>query len=82
MRERVEDLGRISVMIDVLLDAETWDLYGGRNKDFVEYFSGLEEERRDDLLHNLIYGLSNIKDKLYEIANIADGRDSLNEPSE
>ena len=81
-RERVEDLGRISVMIDVLLDAETWDLYGGRNKDFVDYFSNLEEATKDDLLHKLIYGLSNIKDKLYEIANIADGRDSLNEPPE
>ena len=80
MRERIEDLGRISVMIDVLLEAETWDLYGGRNKDFLDYFSELEEEKKDDLLHKLIYGLSNIKDKLYEISVIADGMDSLNDP--
>jgi hypothetical protein len=80
MRERIEDLGRISVMIDVLLEAETWDLYGGRNKDFLDYFSELEEEKKDDLLHKLIYGLSNIKDKLYEISVIADGMDPLNDP--
>ncbi len=67
-------------MIDVLLEAETWDLYGGRNKDFLDYFSSLEEEKKDDLLHKLIYGLSHIKDKLCEISVIADGMDSLNDP--
>lgn len=79
MRERVEDLGRISVMIDMMLEAELWDIYAGRNKDFTDYFGGLDQEKQDDLLHNLIYGLSHVKDKLYEVASIADGRDSLNE---
>jgi hypothetical protein len=82
MRERVEDLGRISVLIDVLLEAEVWDLYSGRKKDFCDHFETLDEDKKSDLLHNLIYGLYYVKDKLYDIAHIADGRDLLNEPPE
>lgn len=82
MRERVEDLGRIAVMIDVLLDAELWEFYGGRNKDFEDYFEQQTDEKKSDLLHKMIYGLSYVKDKLYDISAIADGRDSLNEPPE
>ena len=79
MRQRVEDLGRIAVLIDNILKEDLWDLYQGRNKDFVEIFNAMPEEKRDDLLHNLIYGISGIKEKIYEIGSIADGTDILNE---
>lgn len=82
MRERVEDLGRISVMIDELLKRDIWDLYQGRNKDFADIFRTLHEEKQDDMLHNLIYGISDLKEKLYEISSIAEGTDRLNEPFE
>jgi len=80
MRERVEDLGRISVMVDQVLCLDVWDLYRGRNKDFEEFFESLDEEKQDELLRNLIYGIAAIKEKLEEISSIAEGTDRLNEP--
>ena len=82
MRKRIEDLGRICVMIDDILDLDVWDLYSGRKKDFTEYFEDLCEQDRDDLLHNLIYGLEGVKDKLYKVSEIAEGTDRLNECNE
>ncbi len=78
MRERVEDLGRISVLIKSLLEAEIFDLYQGRNKDFLDYFAELPNEKKDDLLHKWIYGLDELKDKLNAMSDIADGCDMLN----
>ena len=34
MRERVEDLGRIVVLVDWTLNLDVWELYHGRKKDF------------------------------------------------
>jgi hypothetical protein len=83
MRQRIEDLGRIYVMIDNLLDLDIFHLNDDvRNKDFVEYFNELKDEQRDEIVHNCIYGLSNVKDKLYDIMSIAQGTDYLNETPE
>ena len=79
MRERIEDLGRISVLIDKLLDHELFNLIVCRDKDFIDSFEALEEDKRDDLLHNLAYGISSVRDELYEILCIAKGTDPLNE---
>jgi hypothetical protein len=79
MRQRVEDLGRIAVLTDVLLNLDLWDKYQGRNKDFLDHFRTLSEGTQDDLLHDLIYGIDHLKDKLYEINSIAEGMDVLNE---
>lgn len=81
MRERVEDLGRISVMTNQLLDLDVWDVYCGRNKDFGEFFRSRDEDQQDELLHNLIYGLDRMKGILHEIGSIAEGTDRLNESS-
>lgn len=82
MRKRVEDLGRICVMIDQIFDFGVWDLYQGRKKDFVDDFSEMDEEKQDHLLHSFIYGLDEIKEKLSEISSIAEGTDRLNESPE
>lgn len=79
MRERVEDLGRIATLIDVMLDLGVWDVYSGRSKDFLDHFERLNSEKRGDLLSSLIYGLNDLKDKLHEISAIAEGKDDLNE---
>ena len=79
MRERIEDLGRIAVLTDNILDMELWDKYTGRNKDLVDHFRTLSEDDQDDLLHGLIYGIDNLKGKIYAINSIAEGMDALNE---
>jgi hypothetical protein len=79
MRQRIEDLGRIAVMIDQILDHEVFGIYQGRNKDFTDFISGMPPEKSDDMLDKLIYGLSDIKEKLCDISSIAEGTDRLNE---
>ena len=79
MRHRVEDLGRIAAVLDQILDADVWCLYSGRKKDFLDYFSELDEEKKDDLLHALIYGIDSLRESLNQIRDIAYGEDPLNE---
>lgn len=71
----------MAVMIDGLLDLDFWDTITGRTKDFVDYVYGLPEEKRFDVVHGLIYGIKTVKEKLYELSYIADGRDYVNEPA-
>ena len=75
MRNRIEDFGRIAVLTDVLLDLDVWNLYQGRNKDFVDAIREMEEEKADDLLHSLIYGIDGLRNKLFEIRSIAYGEE-------
>lgn len=82
MRTRVEDLGRISVLIDNILDLDVFELYSGRDKDFEDFFGSLEKEKKSDLLHKLIYGLSEVRNNLYIVSSVADGLDALNEEAE
>lgn len=79
MRERIEDLGRLSVLLNNIIDMEIFELYHGRDKDFSEFFRELDVEKREDLLDSLIYGLSDIRQKLFDCISIAEGCDSLNE---
>lgn len=79
MRKRIEDLGRIAVLVEKLFDADVWYVYTGRNKDFVDYFNELDDEKKDDILHKLIYGLDDLKSSISDISLIAEGTDRLNE---
>ena len=78
MRQRVEDLGRICVLIDNLLDHELFEERPRRNKDYSEWFSEQSEEVRDEIIHNLVYRIDSVRDKLYEMQEIAEGNDLLN----
>lgn len=79
MRERVEDLGRVSTLMKQVLDLDFWDLYQGRKKDFIENFYALSQEQQSELLHGLIYGMDSVKEALYDIQAISDGQDPLND---
>lgn len=83
MRQRIEDLGRIAAILSKdLCDHSLFSLYIGRNKDFTEYFELLSEEKKDHLLHSMIYGISDLRDQLYELLEIANGEDRLNQERE
>lgn len=82
MRHRLEDLGRLAVMIDNLLDHKLFDDYDlrpGRPKDYHEWFRSKTDEQKDDTLRAWVYGIESIRDKLYELLSIAEGTDLLNE---
>lgn len=78
MRQRVEDLGRISILIDHILQKDVFEIVTGRNKDFPEHFFSKDKDKQYEILHNFVYGVSDIKDQLYQILSIAEGTDDLN----
>jgi hypothetical protein len=81
MRQRVEDLGRLAILIRNLLDHQLFDenLLPRRPKDYWEWFNELSDDRKDEILRSLAYGIENLKDKLYDMLGIAEGTDPLNE---
>jgi len=81
MRHRVEDLGRLAVMLRNLLDHSLFDEASlpRRSKDYLEWFSELSEEKKDDVLHAWVYGINDLSEKLYEMLDIAEATDRLNE---
>jgi hypothetical protein len=81
MRQRVEDLGRLAVLINNLLDHHLFDenLLPSRSKDYWEWFSELSEDKKDEVLRSWAYGITDLKEKLYDMLAIAEGTDYLNE---
>ena len=78
-RHRIEDLGRISVMIRSLIN-EIKDLDKPlRPKDGIEWFSLKNEEQQEDIIHKWCYANEDNLNKLYDILAIAEGRDELND---
>lgn len=79
MRERVEDLGRIAALMRAILDMPLFEERHYRKKDFLEHLEALTEDKREELLHDIPYQVDDVKDKLYEILEIAEGMDLLNQ---
>ena len=78
-RERIEDLGRISVMIrSLILEIEELDK-PMRPKDSIEWFSSKNEEQQEDIIHKWCYASEDNLNKLYDILSIAEGTDELND---
>jgi hypothetical protein len=78
-RERLEDLGRIRVLLEKLSEHEIFNLHHGRNKDFYDWFSVKSEEDKEDFLNKVIYAISYIEEKLSECILIARGHDAITE---
>lgn len=62
---RIEDLGRIREKLSSLLDHELFSIFDkfgiGRAKDATWIFKDLSDERKDDLIHELAYGIEHVK---------------------
>lgn len=78
MRQRVEDLGRLAVILDDILDMDLFAERSFRNKDYLDHLASLSEQNRDDVLHAIPYKIDEVKEKLYEALEIAKGLDELN----
>ncbi len=81
MRHRLEDLGRLSVMLSNLLDHELFErrFRPHRPKDYDEWFKSQTEDQKDEILRSWVYGIENFSEKIYEMLSIAEGTDLLNE---
>lgn len=83
MRNRLEDLGRIAVLIKNVLDHELFSreesLKLGRPKDVHEWFASKTSDQKEEIIRSWAYGLENIAFALYDILSIAEGTDYLNE---
>ena len=72
-KQRIEDLGRLSILLDRISDNELFDLYEKRPKDFSEWFENLPKEQKDDILHEMAYRIRQVHDDLCECVVIARG---------
>jgi hypothetical protein len=84
MRNRLEDLGRIAVMLDSVIELfdDFEEIYSGRNKDFADWFETQTDVMKEKVLRCLVYDRETVKEKIYAISEIAEGRDRLNEKDE
>jgi hypothetical protein len=73
--ERIEDLGRLREILRDMLSHDPFlgQEYPCRNKDFIDYFYEQTPDQQHNILHDYIYGLDNLKNKLYECLAIACG---------
>lgn len=76
-KERIEDLGRLRELLNAITNHEIFELVEStgcrRPKDFTEQFETLTDERKEDLLHKLAYGLDSVHEKILECWIIARG---------
>lgn len=81
MRHRLEDLGRLSILIRMLLDNNLFDkeLLPNRPKDYDIWFSDMSELEKSEVIRSWVYGIEDIKEQLYNLLEIADGGDVFNE---
>lgn len=80
MRSRLEDLGRIMILVENLIDLEVWDAFNDKPKRSPEWFKSLSEEQRDDAIRKIAYGMESVKEHLYKVLEICQGQDYLNQP--
>lgn len=84
MRQRVEDLGRLAVLLKNLLDLDIF-LEGNRPrrpKDYDEWWEHLSDIQKDCTLSRFVYGIEELEGKIYDLLEIAHGTDILNQPEE
>lgn len=81
MRQRIEDLGRLAVLIKNLLDHQVFNKEARTNrpKYYFEWFSKLSEREKEEVIYAWAYGIEDLKDKLFNMLSIAEGTDHLNE---
>ena len=74
-KERIEDLGRIYVHLEQVLDHPMWDFKPAhsRDKDFAEIFQQQDADKQHDQLHDLAYHMSAMRELLYNMLVIAQG---------
>lgn len=83
MRQRIEDLGRLAVMLRNVLEqdlfSDNFHIKPLRPKDATEWFLAKTEEEKLEIISNWAYSIEAIEHKIYDMLDIAEGTDLLNE---
>lgn len=83
IRHRLEDLGLLTVLLTEFLKMELFSqeelLRPFIDKDRNGWFGSKSEDQKDDIIRAWVYGLDDIREKIYEMISIAEGKDDLNE---
>lgn len=77
-RERIEDLGRLAVMIHNLIEKIDEVDKPRRPKDCHEWYESKTQDQKDDVINSYCYLLENLQQHLYKLLAIAEGTDDLN----
>lgn len=78
-RERIEDLGRIHVMVKHLMEDDLFNKIDHiRPKDFADWFFEQTDERKWDLVNDLAYGIYRVQEALADIYVVSDGDEEAN----
>lgn len=73
-KERIEDLGRLSVMIDNIWDHDLFKCaVWARPKDAVDCFANLNLQAQQDFIHEIAYLMENLRGKIGDCSIIASG---------
>jgi hypothetical protein len=79
MRNRLEDFGRILVMLNQVIESPLFSRKEHmRTKDFADYFFNWSADCQWEWVNRVAYEIEELKESLIQIANIAEGIDELN----
>ena len=78
MRHRIEDLGRLLILLKNVLESPLFSENRCKDRDFPEWFSKQSTEGQEVILTNLVHDINQIEDKLIAMLDIAEGEDKLN----
>jgi len=78
MRHRIEDLGRLLVLLEALAKDSFFE-DPIRPKDFTDWFDKRSATDKGDILHAMAYGKRRVHELLAECIVIARGHDDLQE---
>lgn len=75
MRSRTEDLGKLAVMLEAMLEHPIFDHFTCRAKDYADVFMGYSDALKAETIHNLAYQIEDMRSLICDCEYIAAGRD-------
>lgn len=75
MKERVEDLGRLSVKIQNIINDDLWEIPQGNEHTFLTWFCKLSKEAQEEILKSLVVGINRNYKELLSCLDVANGKD-------
>lgn len=79
-RQRIEDLGRLQVIIENMLDHEIFREDRAAAESFLPWFCNQSIEKKNEIFRRWLSGIDDLENMLLGAIEIAQGMDELNDP--